>query len=213
MSIRRRSFMLRADPRPPLLNLGTLPRNVLRAARPGLHENRVQYDPRRGGGVSIHGRMRTEGFPFIDSPSIDVMASPQRCWDAMTTVIGGRLERSGARAVAAVLGCDDRVARGSHQAAGSTLAGFHVARSDPPVRWRLEGAHRFSQYSLEFLVEDLRDGRSRVHAESRARFSGWYGTMYRALVIGSHGHRVVVRRMLEGIKRHAETTARTSPAS
>jgi hypothetical protein len=157
--------------------------------------------------------MTTEALPFIDAPNIDVLASPQRCWDALTAVIGGRLERSSARAVAAVLGCDDRGARGSHEATGSTLAGFHVVRCDPPVRWRLEGAHRFSQYSLEFRVEDLGDGRSRVHAESRARFPGWYGTMYRTLVIGSHGHRVAVRRMLEGIKRYAETTARTSRVS
>ena len=157
--------------------------------------------------------MRTEALPFIDAPSIDVAASPQRCWDALTTFIGGRLERSSARVVAAILGCDDRVARGPHQAAGSTLAGFHVARSDPPVRWRLEGAHRFSEYSLEFRVEDLGDDRSRLYAESRARFPGWYGTMYRTLVIGSHGHRVAVRRMLEGIRRHAETTASTSRVS
>jgi hypothetical protein len=157
--------------------------------------------------------MRTQALPLIDSPSIEVLASPERCWDALTTVIGDRMAGPSAQVVAAVLGCDDRVARGPHEAAGSTLAGFHVARSDPPVRWHLAGAHRFSRYSLEFRVEDLGDGRSRVHAESRARFPGWYGTLYRAFVIGSHGHRVAVRRMLEGIKRHAETTANASRAS
>jgi hypothetical protein len=151
--------------------------------------------------------MSNDALPFIDSPSIDVHASPERCWDALTTVVGGRLAGSSARVVATVLGCDDRVARGSRQTRGATLAGFHVAHSEPPVHWLLEGAHRFAQYSLEFRIEHLGLGRSRVHAESRARFPRWYGTMYRTIVIGGRGHHVAVRRMLGGIKRHAEAAA------
>jgi hypothetical protein len=37
--------------------------------------------------------------------------------------------------------------------------------------------------------------------------------MYRTVVIGSGGHRVAVRRMLDAIKRHAETADLTAPTS
>jgi hypothetical protein len=37
--------------------------------------------------------------------------------------------------------------------------------------------------------------------------------MYRTVVIGSGGHGVAVRRMLDGIKRHAETAEVTAPTS
>ncbi len=143
-------------------------------------------------------------LPFIDTLGIDVGASPERCWVALTCLVGGLMAGAPAQALAFVLGCDDRVAEGPSEAAGSALPGFHVLRSERPWRWHLSGAHRFAEYSLIFRITDLGQGRSRVEAESRARFPGLHGTLYRTLVVGSTGHRRAVRRMLRDVKGRAE---------
>ncbi len=48
------------------------------------------------------------------------------------------------------------------------------------------------------------DGTTTVLAESRAEFPGASGRVYRGLVIGTRGHVVAVRRLLQAIKRRAE---------
>jgi hypothetical protein len=58
----------------------------------------------------------------------------------------------------------------------------------------LRGRHRFSDYSLTFVV----DG-ERVRALTHAAFPGVLGRLYRAAVIGSGGHRIVVKRLLRKI--------------
>jgi hypothetical protein len=146
-------------------------------------------------------------LPFIDTHDIDIAAPPERCWLVLTAVVGRGLAGRPARAFAAALGCADRSARGSRDEPGSTLAGFHVAYAEPPWRWHLAGAHRFSRYSLEFRLAELAPDRTRLSAESRAVFPGWHGTAYRTLVVGSRGHQVAVRRMLQSVKRVAETEA------
>jgi hypothetical protein len=160
-----------------------------------------------------------EGLPRVDSPCTEVMASAEGCWHALTSVVGKQMSRPPVRALAAVLGCADRQAHGPRDVPGSALAGFHVVCADPPRRWRLEGRHRFSEYALEFRVED-REGegdagrsRTRLCAETRATFPGWTGALYRALVIGSGGHRVAVRRLLQSVKRRAEADARRPDGS
>jgi hypothetical protein len=150
-------------------------------------------------------------LPFIDSTNVEVAASPERCWTALVSAVGGPMAGSSAHVLAIVLGCDDRVAAGSRETEGSTLSGFHVARSEPPRYWRLRGAHRFAEYSLAFRIRDLGHGLSRVEAESRARFPGWQGSLYRMLVVGSRGHRLAVHRMLRAVKARAETATTTSP--
>jgi len=82
--------------------------------------------------------------------------------------------------------------------------GFHVGRSEPPRRLELVGGHRFATYSLVFTVDDVADGRSVVRAETRAAFPGVAGRLYRALVVDSRAHALIVRRMLAGIARRAE---------
>jgi len=44
----------------------------------------------------------------------------------------------------------------------------------------------------------------RLRAETRARFPGGAGRLYRAAVIGTRGHILVTMRLLEAVKRRAE---------
>jgi hypothetical protein len=87
---------------------------------------------------------------------------------------------------------------------GSTLPGFVVARAIPPVTLALEGEHRFSRYALIFRIDRLANGGSRLRAETRAEFPGTRGRLYRALVIGTRGHVLAVRRILRAVRRRAE---------
>ncbi|HEX7717212.1 MAG TPA: hypothetical protein VF416_07975, partial [Marmoricola sp.] len=64
---------------------------------------------------------------------------------------------------------------------------------------------RFSDYALVFELDE-HDRATRLTARSLARFPGVRGTAYRALVIGSRGHRVLVRRWLRRIRDAAERT-------
>lgn len=75
-------------------------------------------------------------------------------------------------------------------------AGFRLELARPPDRLALHGRHPFAVYRLVFDLTDDGAGRTVVAARSWARFPGLRGRLYRALVIGSGGHRVVVRAML-----------------
>jgi hypothetical protein len=87
-------------------------------------------------------------------------------------------------------------------AIGARLPGFHVTRAEPPAELWLEGAHRFARYALRFHIDVGANG-SRLRAETRAEFPGFAGKAYRALVIGSRGHLVVVRLLLARVRRRA----------
>lgn len=74
---------------------------------------------------------------------------------------------------------------------------FRIAE-ETPDRITLAGGHRFSRYELVFeIVND------EVHARTLAEFPGLRGRAYRALVIGSGGHALIVRAMLRKIRQHA----------
>ncbi|HYP49028.1 MAG TPA: hypothetical protein VEQ61_10360 [Thermoleophilaceae bacterium] len=74
--------------------------------------------------------------------------------------------------------------------------GFTVTESTAPRRLVLEGRHPFSRYALVFLIDPAGDGGSVLRAQTSAAFPGLAGTAYRALVVGSGAHAIVVRRML-----------------
>jgi hypothetical protein len=78
-----------------------------------------------------------------------------------------------------------------------------VARSEPPREIALEGSHRFSRYRLAFEIEPAESG-SRIRAVTHAEFPGIRGALYRAMVVGSGGHRIVTTRILRSIARRAE---------
>jgi len=83
---------------------------------------------------------------------------------------------------------------------GSTVPAFHVARFDPHRTLALEGSHRFARYALTFRINTKVEG-TFLCAESRADFPGLRGSVYRALVVGSGGHRIGVRTLLRQIRR------------
>jgi hypothetical protein len=150
-------------------------------------------------------RMATTPLPLVDVRSVDVAASSVRCWRAVTGVMSESMGGAGARAFAVGVGCPDRDASGRPDEVGSAFAGFHVVRSEPPFVWTLEGCHRFSTYLLEFRVRSAGPSRSVVQAESRARFPGVLGAVYRTAVIRSGGHAMAVGRLLARVKAAAET--------
>jgi hypothetical protein len=76
--------------------------------------------------------------------------------------------------------------------------GFVLDEATPPVRLALRGRHPFSVYKLVFELAEAPQGTD-LRALTFADFPGLHGRIYRALVIGSGGHRVVVRRMLRRI--------------
>lgn len=141
-----------------------------------------------------------ERLPFIDEHAARVRASPERTWDALVRVL--RSDLSGGGLLARVLSARPRARSGdwSGDLTGATLPGFAVAEAQRPARLELRGQHRFSSYALVFLI----DG-DRVRAQTYAAFPGLHGRAYRALVIGTRAHRVIVRRLLRRIARIAST--------
>ena len=145
-------------------------------------------------------------LPFIDEHSLEVAAPPSAVWMAL----GGMLAHESqlpARAFATVLGTEPRTAQGDPLVAGSAIPGFRIREAVPGERLALAGRHRFSTYELVFELAARADG-TRLSALSYARFPGLHGRAYRALVIGTGGHRFAVSRMLRGIAHAAEAAAR-----
>lgn len=141
--------------------------------------------------------------PHVDEHSASVDAAPPVVWDALLHVA----ERSFAphALVARALGCRDTAAGGPRPLApGSAIPGFHVASADAPRELALAGTHRYSCYALIFRIDEPAPGQVRLRAETRAAFPGVLGKLYRALVIGTGGHVLVVKRILVAAKRRAE---------
>jgi hypothetical protein len=148
---------------------------------------------------------RSADLPFVDELAAEVAAPAAVAYLAATRRMARSFEGRGARVFSGFLRC---VHRGNSFAVPPSVGqegnGFRVARVDAPNALILEGAHRFATYRLSFFVDPISDSRSRVRARTDALFPGIQGALYRALVIGSSGHRRIVRRMLESISRQAE---------
>jgi hypothetical protein len=147
-----------------------------------------------------------ERLPYIDEHSTTIGASRQRVWDALAATLLASLGRTVPGVIARAWGLDPtRPSVGAHAtlAPGDALSGFTVARSQPPERLELRGRHRFSRYALVFELDSTADGGCTLRARSSARFPGLAGGAYRALVLGSGGHRLAVRRLLRDVARRA----------
>ena len=145
-----------------------------------------------------------ERLPYIDEHSQVVGATPDRTWAALVAL--GRSMREPAGPFGSLLGLQPARATGDWAGSvepGATLPGFAVERSCPPSRLTLKGRHRFSRYALDFELEDAGAHGTRIRARTWATFPGLHGRSYRALVIGTGAHRVMVRRMLRSVEARA----------
>jgi hypothetical protein len=141
-----------------------------------------------------------DDLPFIDEHREHMGAPPDRVWIALAGLFGSNRST---RALAQALRTEPRRAHGRPLAEGSSSFGFAVSEAEPGRLARLTGRHLFSRYELRFVLEE-QSGGTLVRALSFGVFPGPHGWLYRQAVIGSRMHRVVVRRMLERIRRRAE---------
>lgn len=146
-------------------------------------------------------------LPPIDEHSIEVEAPAEASWAALFPTLSDALDSPRSRRLVKLLRCRDLEAAGDLHHPGGTLPGFVVARAVAPVMLALMGEHRFSSYALVFRIDLLPGQRSRIRAETRAAFPGAKGRAYRAAVIGSRAHVVVVTGLLRAIRRRAEAGA------
>jgi hypothetical protein len=118
-----------------------------------------------------------ERLPYIDEHAITIDANRDDTWSALLRVM-----------------CRD-----PHDP--STVPfGFTLDEARPPARFALRGRHWFAVYRWVFELDALEaPTRTRLRAATWADFPGMHGKAYRALVIGTGGHRVVVRRTLKRV--------------
>ena len=142
--------------------------------------------------------------PLLDEHSIRTSTDPIQVWDALPAGIAAAFDHGRGRAIAGLLGCRDRSAgEGFTAREGATIPGFRAVRVVTPREIALAGRHRFARYALTFRVEP-REGGTTLRAVTHAEFPGVHGALYRALVVGTGGHRIVTRRILKAIARRAE---------
>ena len=143
-------------------------------------------------------------LPLLDIHTTFVRADPGTTWTALTGLVERGFTLPGATSYARLVRCEDTTAGGPRPlAVGSTIPGFRVAEAIAGARLELRGRHAFSDYSLAFVLDGSGEG-THLAAESRAVFPGAEGSFYRTLVIGTRGHMMAVRRLLESIRKQAE---------
>ncbi|WP_245847319.1 hypothetical protein [Mycobacterium szulgai] len=133
-----------------------------------------------------------ERLPYIDGHAIWLHASASDVWSALLSKM-----------------CRDP------DDPTTVPLGFRLEQADAPHRLTLKGRHPFAVYRLVFEVDRDGDG-ARLRALTFAAFPGLHGKVYRALVIGSGGHRIVVRRMLRriaGATRQSDSSNSTTAAT
>jgi hypothetical protein len=144
-------------------------------------------------------------LPWVDEHAIELGGTPAVAWPALLRTVERMTAGRGAPAYARAVGCADTEAGGPRPLeVGSTVPGFHVAAMTPERLLVLRGSHHFSDYALVFRLEPLGGVRTRLVAETRAVFPGVKGRAYRALVIGTRMHVLVVRRVQRGVAKRIE---------
>ena len=126
-------------------------------------------------------------LPLLDEHSALVHAGRAAVWEAVRRYAVG-LAGSDHTVIAGMLGTVPR-------------SGFEVAEEVDGKRIALTGRHRFARYRLVFELDDRQGDATRVSVLSFAAFPGVRGRLYRALLKGSGGHVLAVRRMLRAIRR------------
>ena len=78
--------------------------------------------------------------------------------------------------------------------------GFPDRELSAPTCLRLAGGHLFATYELRFDLEAISATETRVSATTHAKFMPGPGRVYRAFVIGSGAHAVIMRRFLKTLR-------------
>lgn len=147
-----------------------------------------------------------EQLPYIDEHSIVIRATREHVWGVLASALRKDLGRTAPSSLMRLLGLAPAEPRGDWRGTlhtGDALPGFAVARTHAPERLELRGRHRFSSYALIFELDATGAACCTLRAQTWAQFPGLTGCAYRALVIGTGGHRLVVRRLLRNIARRA----------
>ncbi|HTT94188.1 MAG TPA: hypothetical protein VMF55_05910 [Solirubrobacterales bacterium] len=159
-----------------------------------------------GAGEDVGADGDPRGLPWVDEHAGEISAPASQVWPALLRTVERMTAGAGAPRYARAVGCADTEAGGPRPLeVGSTIPGFHVVATTPERLLVLAGSHRFSDYALTFRLEPLGAVRTRVVAETRADFPGLKGRAYRAAVIGTRMHVLVVRRVLRGVRRRVES--------
>jgi hypothetical protein len=144
-----------------------------------------------------------QDLPFVDEHAIGIEATEMQTWDALLETLPKVFDTGLVRPASAALGVEHRDRHGDVGEIGSTLPGFVVSRAVPPAVLALLGQHRYSRYALIFRIQKTSSG-VMLRAETRAEFPGAKGRAYRGMVIGTRGHVLVARRILNAVRRRAE---------
>jgi hypothetical protein len=155
------------------------------------------------------GERGPDDLPWVDEHASEIDAPASVVWPALLRTVERMTAGGAAPRYARSVGCADAEAGGPRPLeVGSTVPGFHVAELAPERSLALAGSHRFSNYALVFRLEPLGGRRTRLVAETRAEFPGFAGRAYRAAVIGTRMHVLVVRRVMRGVAHRAERAPR-----
>ncbi len=146
--------------------------------------------------------MEIAALPRVDEHATEVAADADAVWRGIGDVLDHSKLGPG---YARLVGCADRTVSGPRPLAqGSTVPGFRVASADRGRELVLIGRHHFATYALVFRLDEAGPGRTRLRAETRARFPGPGGGLYRLLVIRTGGHAALTGRLLSAIGSRAE---------
>lgn len=149
--------------------------------------------------------MNIAALPRIDEHSTPVAVGADEVWQALGETLEQSFGRPRSARYARLVGVADRTASGPRPLAeGSAFPGFRVAAAAPGRELVLVGRHRFSTYALVFRLDGTEGGGTLLRAESRARFPGPFGGLYRLLVISSGAHVLLTGRLLAAVRRRAE---------
>lgn len=133
---------------------------------------------------------------LIDKHRASIDASPDEVWAAL----GAAMRRLTSAGLTALIAPARARAKSDPLVVGASIPGFTVTEATRPARVVLSGRHRFAAYSLAFTVLDRGPGSgSRLIAATYAQFPGVAGRLYRAAVVDSGAHRIVMRRLLRRI--------------
>src|ERR1700710_726655 len=146
-------------------------------------------------------------LPWVDEHAGEIAAPVGVVWPVLLRTVERMTAGGAAPHYARAVGCGDVEAGGPRPLeVGSTVPGFHVAELAPERSLSLAGSHRFSNYALVFRLAPLGGRRTRppLAAGPRAESPAFAGRAYRAAVIGTRMHVLIVRRVMRGVAHRAE---------